>query len=205
MQQRESTKKAAASAAAASSPITGAGRGHGALEGGPSAGLFDETAPVHNQQNVVAQTASWLDRANAILKGSRDENVVGNVSFATPPAVSQQLAHAFDSMPRAAIENQMKEVQRLIYEGPLIQQTTAGLPDLIHQGIAAHQTHGHASNELRRTDVGTAYNVSQHLGAEPADKRMRTASTTGAEDAEALVGFLRSVRASAASAEEYPA
>jgi hypothetical protein len=205
MQQRESAKKAAASAAAANSPTTGAGRGHGAFQSGSSTGLFDGTASVHNQENVVAQTASWLDRANAILKGAPDENVLGNASFATPPAVSQQLAHAFDSMPRAEIENQMKEVQRLIFEGPLIQETTTDLPDLINHGIAAHQTLGHASNELRRTDAGTAYNMSQHLGAEPADKRMRTASTTGAEDAEALVGFLRSVRASAASAEEYSA
>ena len=205
MQQKESTKKAAASAAAANSPTTGASRGHSALQSGPSAGFFDETTSVQNEESAVAQAASWLDRANTILKGTRDENSVGNVSSATPPAVSQQFTHAFDSMPRAEIENQMKEVQRLIYEGPLIQETTAGLPDLVNQGIAAHQTHGHASNELRGTDVGTAHNMSQHLGTEPADKRMRTAFTTGAEDAEALVGFLRSVRASAASAEEYSA
>jgi hypothetical protein len=205
MQQKESTKKAVASAAAANSPTTDAGRGHSASQSGPSAGFFDETASVQKEENVVAQTASWLDRANAILKGTRDDNSVGNDSFATPPAVSQQLAYAFDLMPRAEIENQMKEVRRLIYEGPLIQETTAGFPDLANQGIAAHQTDGHASNELRGTDAGTAYNMSQHLGTEPADKRMRTALTTGAEDAEALVGFLRSVRASAASAEDYSA
>ena len=80
----------------------------------------------------------------------------------------------------------MKEVQRLIHEGPIIQQTTAGLPHLLERQRADPQ---HASVGHRKvTDEA------------PADKRARTSfgdSTTGAEDAEALVGFLNSVRASA--------
>ena len=200
----ESTKKAAASAAAVNIPTTTGttGRGHSALQSGPSAVFLDETVSVQIKEYAVAQTASWLDRANSILKVTSNKNSVGDVSFATPPAVSQQHAHAFDLMPRVKIESQMREVQRLIYEGPLIQDTTAGLPDLVNQGIAARQAHGHASNELRETVAGTAYNMRQHLGTEPADKRMLTAITIAAEDVEDLVGFLRSVRASASSAEE---
>ncbi len=74
------------------------------------------------------------------------------------------------------IMTQMQEVERLIHEGPSIQQTSVGLTHAVDpQGTA------------------TSPPV-----VEPADKRLRT----GAEDAEALVGFLRSVRASAASTED---
>ena len=73
---------------------------------------------------------------------------------------------------------QMQEVQRLIHEGPIIQQSSADLPDMLDQ---AEQQAGTISPN-----------------PEPADKRLRTA-----EDAEALVGFLRSVRASAASGEDF--
>ena len=70
----------------------------------------------------------------------------------------------------------MQEVQRLIYEGPVIQQTSADLPQILDE-----ESH-----------------VAQGVEEEPADKRLRTD-----EDAEALVGFIRSVRASAASGEEF--
>jgi hypothetical protein len=79
------------------------------------------------------------------------------------------------------IQVQMQEVQRLIHEGPIIQQTSAELPEMIDQ---AEQE----ALDIASTAAAAAAEV------EPADKRMRTA-----EDAEALVGFLRSVRASAAS------
>lgn len=72
----------------------------------------------------------------------------------------------------------MKEVQRLIHEGPAIQENTAGLATLSEQS----------------DDLATASSGSD---TEPADKRLRTA-----EDAEALVGFLRTVRAFAASGQE---
>lgn len=83
----------------------------------------------------------------------------------------------------------MREVQRLIHEGPSIQQTTAGLPNLFEQPI---------SGQRKVTEDGAVSPPS-----EPADKRPRTSITaasdnsSGAEDAEALVGFLNSVRASA--------
>ena len=108
------------------------------------------------QRNPVAQTAAWLDRAKSALKEPPEET----------PAEATDLHH------------QMQEVQRLIHEGPVIQQTSADLPHILDEEIQAA--------------------VSEAGEVEPADKRMRTA-----EDAEALVGFLRRVRASAASGEEF--
>ena len=77
------------------------------------------------------------------------------------------------------LQTQMQQVQQLIHEGPIIQQmqSTPGLSDTLDQP------------EEQVSSPGSP--------AEPADKRLRTA-----EDAEALVGFLRSVRASAASGQD---
>jgi hypothetical protein len=189
MQERESAKKAAASAAAANSPPQG--RGQGLVQGVPLAilggpGTNSHSMPPtgdHLQQHAVAQAASWLDRANAILKGSKT-----SVSVATAGEATRNIEYAtqsFDSMPSNEIESQMKEVERLIYEGPIIKETTAGLQAGSHHGISEPvRSHPSAS-------------IDQGLSPEPADKRMRTAAHSGAEDAEALVGFLRSVRAAA--------
>ena len=91
-----------------------------------------------------------------------------------PGGVSGNTAESVDSVPSDEIESQMKEVQQLIHEGPTIKKATAGLQQ------------GHLSVDLSGS-------------FEPADKRMRTDSSakslSGAEDAEALVGFLNSVRA----------
>lgn len=109
------------------------------------------------QPNPVAQTASWLDRAKSALKEPPTENTVEAIS----------------------LHYQMQEVQRLIHEGPEIQQTSADLPHMLDDEAPSH--------------IGQ-----QNVEVEPADKRLRTD-----EDAEALVGFIRSVRASAASGEEF--
>lgn len=114
----------------------------------------DKAADSTQQLNPVAQTAAWLDRAKSALKEPTKET----------PQEATDLHH------------QMEEVQRLIHEGPVIQQTSADLPHML-------------DDETQEATVGEV---------EPADKRMRTA-----EDAEALVGFLRRVRASAASGEEF--
>ena len=186
MQQRESAKKAAASAAAANASAQ-SGRGHGVIQGVPVALLSSSHGPVAGpllQQNAVTQAASWLDRANALLKGTTVENKSpANMTALSDPSI--------DAMPNSEIENQMKEVQRLIYEGPLIQQTSASIPQLLQNGQAASTASGIG---MLSSDHG--------MNAEPADKRMRTAAHSGAEDAEALVGFLRSVRASAAAGQE---
>jgi hypothetical protein len=191
MQQRESAKKAAASAAAVNaSPQDG--RLH-LVQGGPVLALLDThgvQVPAGNniQQTVVTQAASWLDRANAILAGSKPSNGV-----LEPTSSSSRERQSSDSIASNEIESQMQEVRRLIYEGPIIQQTAAGLPHLL-------SCDGPENTTATMNRVPMAGD--QHISIEPADKRQRRTSLSsaeGAEDAEALVGFLRSVRASAAS------
>jgi hypothetical protein len=110
-----------------------------------------------SKQSAVTQTASWLERAKSALQEPGLEN-----------AASQQVT-------AEVLQTQMHEVQRLINEGPVIQQTSAGLSHSLDQ-YAEHPPSSGGSD------------------TEPADKRLRTA-----EGAEALVGFIRSVRESAAA------
>lgn len=197
MQQRESAKKAAAAANASSH---GEG-GHGMIQGVPVALLSGAGSPAASagsplgRQNVVTQAASWLDRANALLKGTKAE---GGDSKAGSNNTSPAGLLSVDSMPSAEIENQMKEVQRLIYEGPLIQQTTAVLPHLLSsKGQSGTANALHSAPAAPPPD----HTSERNANGEHADKRMRR-SGSGAEDAEALVGFLRSVRASAAAGQD---
>jgi hypothetical protein len=188
MQQRESAKKAAASAAAASIDTVGSRVNSATIQGVPLALLssgVNAAEVTHSQvgQSVVTQAASWLDRANAILKGTHIHG------FPVAPALhnsfsaleKKNLEAPGDSTPDSTLENEMKEVERLIHEGPRIQKTAAGLPNLLT-----------SNQRLSGTLEGPP------SPPEPADKRMRTGTggtISGAEDAEALVGFLRSVRA----------
>jgi hypothetical protein len=100
----------------------------------------------------VTQTAAWLDRAKSALQ---------------EPAVLESAEES--------LQYQIQEVQRLIYEGPVIQQTSADLPQM-----------------LDAPEEGSGAHLGAMAQVEPADKRLRTD-----EDAEALVGFIRSVRAAA--------
>lgn len=192
MQQRESAKKAAASAAAAAAAASGRGHFHTPTTQPPSAPQTQALGnPQHLNQNIVTRTASWLDRANAIL--STGQNGTSQPVRQIQPAVngSQDHAQAVRSLPATEIEDQMKEVQRLIHEGPIIQQTTAGLPQLLDQPNAM-PSHSYQTS------------ASGHESPQPpVDKRARHMNdaeiTSGAADAEALVGFLNSVRAAAAA------
>lgn len=121
-------------------------------------GISDPISDVDG--NPIAKTASWLDRAKNVLKepsadSSADEQTQG-------------------------LESQIQEVQRLIHEGPSIQQTSHALPHI-----------------LEHPDDGGGV-AAESVDDEHAEKRLRTA-----EDAEALVGFLRSVRASAAQGDTF--
>jgi hypothetical protein len=171
MQQRESAKKAAASAAAAAAAHV-AGRGSYSEQ----AVTNPLGAPVDSQQVrkiAVTRTASWLDRANAILTGKQQASSIAN----------QDHADAVRSLPQQEIEKQMKEVQRLIHEGPVIQQSTVALPAMLNQDSA--RSSGNQPDSPSRVRP-------------PVDKRPRRLSgDSGAADAEALVGFLKSVRANA--------
>ncbi len=187
MQQRESAKKAAASASAFA-----AGKGPGAAGAIPTLHTSGSSGSLQQQvqQSVVARTASWLDRANSILQG--------NDGLAASVSAPELGADPGLPLPKSEIMNQMKEVQRLIYESPIIQQTTAGISGVLDDGFPPEPDLSSSG------DAGdTCVRVEPKQTIEPADKRMRRTSTnsTGAEDAEALVGFLRSVRASAASEE----
>ena len=90
MQQRESAKKAAASAAAASA-TSHARSTHVMIQGVPvtllggadSQGMAPGSS--HFQQSAVTQAASWLDRANALLKGTKvDGSRSGGLALAGP-------------------------------------------------------------------------------------------------------------------------
>uniref|UniRef100_A0A6V2BF89 Myb-like domain-containing protein n=3 Tax=Ditylum brightwellii TaxID=49249 RepID=A0A6V2BF89_9STRA len=129
MQQRESAKKAAASAAAAAAAASGRHHlhvhsAHHSAGAQLNGGLYGQLTPVSAsdqqlKQSVVTQTASWLDRANAILSSkssSSKDRAAGPTESEAPPA---------------EVENQMKDIQLLIHEGPMIQQTSAGLPRLL--------------------------------------------------------------------------
>ncbi len=197
MQQRESAKKAAASAAAANA----ASRATVTVQGVPVSMLgvnSQNSTDSQMQQSAVTQAATWLDRANVIL--------MGNSPSQNYREKSTDESRSSNSSMEDSLEHQMKEVQRLIYEGPMIQQTTAGLPNLLLRTDITTDKRQHVDNN---TILG-ASSISSQLSPtnlEPADKRMRTVSAadsnpSGAEDAEALVGFLRSVRASAAAGQE---
>jgi len=211
MQQRESAKKAAASAAAA----TAANRGGVTVQGVPVSMLG--VSSQSSSDSLVTQAASWLDRANVILMGNIDNETKSSSSIRGEISndYSRQQHNKDESTHSSAedsLENQMKEVQRLIYEGPVIQQTTAGLPNLLLQTTTAATDQTQTSDTIitpsTTSNTGTASITSPSAYVsptlEPADKRLRTtdSNTTGAEDAEALVGFLRSVRASAAAGQE---
>lgn len=189
MQQRESAKKAAASAAAAAAA---SGRSHGFITQNAMGTVLGR----HNatSSNGVTQTASWLDRASHILKGA---DSYSGVPVQQKFSLTQEQAQALESLPKKEIEMQMKEVERLIHEGPIIQQTTAGFPLILHQSpstVVSPPAPPVPTTIVASTPMSPPSD-GQQTPPEPADKRMRT----GAEDAEALVGFLTAVRASAAA------
>lgn len=208
MQQRESAKKAVASAAGANI----AGRGNTMVQGVPVSilgAVAQGSSPDSQlQQTAVTQAASWLDRANAVLRGS-EVSESGALSIESNCSAQQYRDESTQSSAEDSLENQMREVQRLIHEGPGIQQTTAGLPQLLLQSTSTGQQAQDSGNDASNTiatgsmTTGASSNYASP-SMEPADKRMKTTRPTssGAEDAEALVGFLRSVRASAAAGQD---
>lgn len=179
MQQRESAKKVAASAAAAVVGRTLLQGIQSSLDPTPVSSASHYSTTMKSQyvtDSAVTRTASWLDRANAILSPTISILIDGDPD------------RAISALPETAIEDQMKAVERLLHEGPIIQQTTAGLPYLLDQ----------ENNPYRCSE---AMSVASHDSGSvdpPRDKRPRKFSDTGAEDAEALLGFVNTVRAAAA-------
>lgn len=133
MQQKESAKKQAASAAAAAAAaVSGAVSGR-YLNLLPSPQVASSTTTFGNNP-VVTQTASWLDRANAILSSKKvDGNGKGHVSNSTSQVSSE--------------EKEMKEVQRLIHEGPIIQKTSAGITSMLSSNSKESVPNNNASEQ----------------------------------------------------------
>jgi len=226
LQQRESAKKAAASAAVANAANPGsAARGSASIggaaivQGVPVAMLGVGSQGLTDRQSAVDQAASWLDRANAILKGSAVADTSAAMMFRDSARSSSSGSDSSDShnikeectqsSGDSSLENQMEEVQRLINEGSGIQQATAGLPNLLLQqtgSSTAASPHAPNSGTTTPPPEPSTMTSKPSPSSEPVDKRLRTVSNlnaAGTEDAEALVGFLRSVRASAAAGEDH--
>jgi hypothetical protein len=143
----------------------------------------------------LARTASWLDRANMVLQSSQ------------PLAPSGESESAGSQSSNDSIRSELQQVQSLIREGPAIQQSTAGIQQFVQHAT----TQLDPPTEASSASAGGA-GLQSHVvcaavlpagppspPAEPEEKRQRLRT---AEDAEALVGFLRSVRASAAASSE---
>lgn len=179
MQQRESAKKAAVSAAAANAGRTLLYSVQNPVAPNAVPSAYHATNSLDGQhvtESAVTRTAAWLDRANAILAPSISLPQDGDHT------------EAISSLPETEIELQMKAVERLLHEGPIIKQTTAGLPLFLDQDNCPYRPSENMS--IGSQDSGPV--------GPPRDKRARRLSDTGAEDAEALLGFVNTVRAAAA-------
>mmetsp|Transcript_9930 Transcript_9930/g.12584 ORF Transcript_9930/g.12584 Transcript_9930/m.12584 type:complete len:663 (+) Transcript_9930:298-2286(+) len=222
MQQKDMAKKQAASAAAAAAAsLSGRMQIHGKSH------LNQKSLNKTESRAVVAQTASWLDRANTLLSqahGSSNDS-------------SDQEAIKIRKSNSDEVEKQMKEVERLIDEGPIIQKTSAGLQTLLesttsptdsapprnevgrsctsidvlskrkvsddtpnNKGI--HQSMRQQNVEISQAHYSGATSLSISHSFNP-EKRMRKSfSHNNIQDHEAavtLVGFLSSVRQAAAA------
>ena len=193
IQEQESARKAAASAAAAAS-------GH---LGDPSNNLADAQI----KRNLIAKTASWLDRADAILSvGDRATSSSAEDNGERTSKSSQD--EAADQLPKSTLESQMKEVEKLLNEGTLIQKTSKGLPELL-QGAAGtnlvSSSSPNARNNKKRSGSFTATTTAEgeegtkrpkrslsanHLLNLPVSSTFSAADTADAEGAQALVGLL---------------
>lgn len=201
MQQKEVAKKQAASAVAAAAAVSGRILNGKALRNS-------------GNRAVVAQTASWLDRANAILAQNHPER----------PTYEQERKLVKSSSDE--VEDEMKEVERLIHEGPIIQQSSAGFPTLLQQKsfpsttspaskIDTTQSSGSSSKrkvseETHNFGKGSSSMLQSHKKergdnshhSQFVDKRMRRSfshnNIQDHEDAVTLMGFLSSVRQAAA-------
>lgn len=117
IQRRESAKKQAASVAAAAA-ASGRLHLHGHITNRSTIVETLHQHSINTSSNDLAQTASWLDRANAILSNTQEmkEQLKTKVPYGD------------------SVEKEMEEVQRLIHEGPIIQKTSAGFTMLFETG-----------------------------------------------------------------------
>jgi hypothetical protein len=111
MQKKDVEKKVAASAAASEAAQAAAAASAPHLHDPTSALIRLNASALPGNRVVVAQTASWLDRANAILSNRRN-------------ASEEQFKQTSQG---DEVKKEMQEIEGLIQEGPIIQQSSAGL------------------------------------------------------------------------------
>lgn len=113
MQKREAEKKIAASTAATQAAQAAAVASAPHLHDPTSALIRLNASALPGNRVVVSRTASWLDRANAILSSRRMASA----------QQSNQIGNQED------VKKELKEIEGLIQEGPIIQKTS----ELLHQ------------------------------------------------------------------------
>mmetsp|Transcript_22665 Transcript_22665/g.33570 ORF Transcript_22665/g.33570 Transcript_22665/m.33570 type:complete len:591 (+) Transcript_22665:384-2156(+) len=208
MQKRDAEKKQAASVAASTAAAAAAAASAPHLHDPTSALIRLNASALPGNRVVVTRTASWLDRANAILSKRR--------------SVAESLSKK--AKKEESTTKEMQEVERLIEEGPIIQESSG----LLLQKFSTPQSHQEFLSKRKisddednstlkypteaRIDAITADNHTKNgkrlrksLSAgnlEDASSQIRTdfnLSSIEAEDAASFIGFISSVREEAAS------
>lgn len=143
------------------------------------------SSPLHSTNGgsraVVAQTASWLDRANAILSQTHPSSIKskttstsiastnggGPSSTTKSPTTTSSTASArntdevvdaiqINKSSSDEVEKEMKEVEQLIHEGPIIQKTSAGLSTLLHKSSTSSSSSQLTNSPSKKATSTTA-------------------------------------------------
>ena len=114
MQKRDAEKKQAASVAASAAAAAAAAASAPHLHDPTSALIRLNASALPGNRVVVTRTASWLDRANAILSKRRS----------VAESQSQSQSQLKKAKKEDSTTKEMQEVERLIQEGPVIQKSS---------------------------------------------------------------------------------
>ena len=170
-----------------------------------AAGRFGDSnnrlADAQIKRNLIAKTAAWLDRADAILcvgsKGSSASPDTGSSDEPKPPQDESS-----DQLPQSVLESQMKEVEKLLDEGTLIQKTSKGLPKLLQGASGTDMASSSDASNIKRSGSFSAATAAEAGQGTKRPKRSFAANhlvnlptsgaadTADAEGAQALVGLL---------------
>jgi len=218
MQKKDSDKKQAASVAASAAAAAAAAASAPHLHDPTSALIRLNASALPGNRVVVTRTASWLDRANAILSNRR-------ISHEQQPKKSPQ---------GDEVKKEMQEVEQLLQEGPIIQKSSGSLlhksSDVFNEPPSKRKVSDDPANKVPHThifSIGSAPlpypATSQPITFGAQGKRLRKSfsvnnldlapaqiradfnlSTGEAEDAASFIGFISSVREEAASGASSP-
>ncbi len=141
MQKRDAEKKQAASVAASAAAAAAAAASAPHLHDPTSALIRLNASALPGNRVVVTRTASWLDRANAILSKRRNASDLQNY-YANKASTTACDSTETDTSKTASVDDgggspgsaddsnsilmkkEMQEVERLIEEGPIIQKSS---------------------------------------------------------------------------------